>query len=164
MNENTLPPRATSRCTRSRARLPLTTISRISLTIQKFLVKKLCRSATLCSIHEISILSQAGRACTSVWKQCRRAPGGCSRAALRLFAQAVLHARAGCKCTGAVAGGGSVYTSMSSGAKVSGWRRQSGCRPSERKPLYWLGAVQRLPPPVSHCLRVRGRLAADYKA
>jgi hypothetical protein len=33
----------------------------MSLTIQKFLVKKLCRSATLCSIHEISILSQASR-------------------------------------------------------------------------------------------------------
>ena len=61
INENILPPRATSRCTRSRARLPLTIISRMSLTIQKFLVKKLCRSATLCSIHEISILSQASR-------------------------------------------------------------------------------------------------------
>lgn len=64
MKENTLPPRATSRCTRNRARLPLTMISRMSLTIQKFLVKKLCRSAALCSIHEISILSQVGRACT----------------------------------------------------------------------------------------------------
>eukprot|EP00964_Phaeocystis_antarctica_P126869 scaffold90540_cov69-Phaeocystis_antarctica.AAC.4 len=51
---------------------------------------------------------------------------------------------------------------MSSGSEVSGWTRQSGCRPSERKPLYWLGAKQRLPPPASHCLRVRRRPAAKY--
>ena len=49
MNENILPPLDTSRCTRSRARLPLTMISRMSLTIQKFLVKKLCRSGPRCA-------------------------------------------------------------------------------------------------------------------
>ena len=60
--------------------------------------------------------------------------------------------------------GAAAYTSMSSGAEVSGWMRQSGCSPSERKPLYWLGAEQRLPPPISHCLRVRRRPAAESEA